>query len=119
MKKHTRKLYNETLKNKWIPLLKRYKKEQDDYFYELRGWIKQRCSFCFDVHSPLYNKDGSIECERCKINPEICSDYGKKGFYSTIHSIIHRDSASDMRKYLKKMIKLLKKEKFKCIFKRK
>ena len=75
--------------------------------------MSQLCSFCSDS---INDNSKYIDCELCKINPKICGDYGSMGFYSII---CNRTTTSfDTKKHLKKMVRLLKIEKFKCIFKK-
>ena len=102
MNKELRSLYDKCLKDKWLPLLKEWKKTHDKaILYEMGlGW---RCAFCHECNE---------YCKRCKINPEICNTGGAFGYYGLTSIQINFTE-----KYLKEMIKRLKREKFKCLFK--
>lgn len=106
MNRKLRELYRKTLDEKWILLLRKWHEKPD--LIENDKELTQKCSFCYET---LDNR-GNIQCHECKINPKICCDQGRGGYFANL--VI----ASNYGKYLKKMIKLLKREKFKCLFKK-
>lgn len=107
MNKELRELYRRTLDEKWIPLLKKWHEKPD--LIKLDNELTQRCPFCYEASN---NHNYSIQCYECKIDPKICCLWGRGGHFANLVR------ASNYGKYLKKMIRLLKIEKFKCIFKR-
>ena len=103
MNRELRKLYKQTLKEKWLPLLKEWNKKQEiSSLYSIRN----KCAFCYEAGM-------CSMCSVCKINHKICDDFGKQGYYRN-----RKFMDSDPKSYLKEMIRLLKIEKFKCLFKR-
>lgn len=107
MNKELRELYKRTLDEKWIPLLKKWHEKPDLIEYDKE--LTQKCPFCYET---LDNR-GNIQCHECKINPKICCDHGRGGYFDSFVKF------SNYGKYLKKMIRLLKREKFLCLFKKK
>ena len=106
MNKELRELYKRTLDEKWIPLLKKWHEKPDLIEYDKE--LTQKCPFCYET---LDNR-GNIQCHECKINPKICCVWGRGGYFAGFVK------ASNYGNYLKKMIRLLKIEKFKCLFKK-
>lgn len=109
MDENLRNLYKRTLKKKWIPLLKSWNKFHSTSKLFVIG-INNRCPFCYDIAL----LDGTLHCERCKINHKICDNFGKRGYYNGANHLEFINTT----KFLKRMIRLLKIEKFKCIFKK-
>ena len=102
MNRELRSLYDKCLKDKWLPLLEEWKKSHDLDLLRCMG-IGHHCTFCYECNN---------RCHNCKINPVICNS-GGLGYYGQ-YSIRCNSTGT----YLKKMIRLLKQEKFKCLFKR-
>jgi len=107
MNRELRELYRRTLDEKWIPLLKEWHEKHDLIGTELK--LAQRCPFCYEASN---NHSYFKQCYECKINPKICCLWGRGGYFAKLVR------ASNYGKYLKKMIRLLKIEKFKCYLKK-